>query len=76
MVSIVGNIKINNVGPSSTVLIGNTAAVVLNSNSKLHAGANSFSIGDTIGTGSSITNNQASTTNTLDTDAVDQVSPV
>lgn len=71
VVSIIGNIKINNVGPSSTVLVGNTASVILSSNSKIHAGANSFSIGDSIGT--NITNNQASSTNTMDSDVVDQV---
>lgn len=55
MVSIIGNIKINSVYPSSTVLVGNTASVILSSNSKIYAGANSFSIGDSIGT--NITNN-------------------
>ena len=74
MVSIIGNMKINSVGPSSTVLVGNTASVILSSNSKIHTGANSFSIGDSIGT--NITNNQASSTNTFDPDAVDQVSTV
>ncbi|AOZ91029.1 spore germination protein [Paenibacillus crassostreae] len=73
MVSIIGNIKINNVGPSSTVLVGNTASVILSSNSKIYAGANSFSIGDSIGT--NITNNQASSTNTMDSDVVDQIAP-
>lgn len=66
MVSIIGNIKINSVGPSSTVLVGNTASVILSSNSKIYAGANSFSIGDSIGT--NITNNAASSTNTMDSD--------
>lgn len=73
MVSIIGNIKINNVGPSSTVLVGNTASVILSSNSKIYAGANSFTIGDSIGT--NITNIAPSSTNTLDPDVVDQVSP-
>ncbi|MOA24047.1 putative spore germination protein GerPA [compost metagenome] len=73
MVSIIGNIKINSVGPSSTVLVGNTASVILSSNSKTYAGANSFSIGDSIGT--NVTNNAASSTNTMDSDVVDQVSP-
>lgn len=72
MVSIIGNMKINSVGPSSTVLVGNTASVILSSNVKNHGGANSFSVGDALGT--VITNNQASSTNTLDPDAVDQVS--
>ncbi|WP_422656751.1 spore germination protein [Paenibacillus sp. EC2-1] len=72
MVSIIGNMKINSVGPSSTVLVGNTASVILSSNVKNNGGANSFSVGDSLGT--VITNNQASSTNTLDPDAVDQVS--
>ncbi|UNK20911.1 spore germination protein [Paenibacillus sp. N3/727] len=72
MVSIVGNLKINSVGPSSTVLVGNTVAVILHSNSKNHAGANSFSPGDSFGI--SITNSPASGTITLDPDGIDQVS--
>ncbi|WP_245640203.1 spore germination protein [Paenibacillus dakarensis] len=72
VVSIVGNLKINSVGPSSTVLVGNTAVVILSSTAKNLGGANSFSVGDALGT--VITNNQASSTNTLDTDAIDQVS--
>ncbi|MGM1044621.1 spore germination protein PA [Paenibacillus uliginis N3/975] len=74
MVSIIGNMKILSVGPSSTVLVGNTASVILSSNSKNHAGANSFSPGDAFGV--NVNNNQASSTNTLDPDAVDQVSTV
>ncbi|MCL6604735.1 MAG: spore germination protein [Paenibacillus sp.] len=73
MVSIIGNIKINSVGPSSTVLVGNTASVILSSNSKYYAGTNSFSIGDSIGT--NITYNQGSIANTMDSDVVDQVTP-
>lgn len=70
VVSIIGNLKIVNVNASSTVLIGNTASVVLNSDNKQYAGANSFAVGDSIGT--VITNNQASSTNTMDSDLVDQ----
>ncbi|MEK4260613.1 spore germination protein [Paenibacillus sp. FSL L8-0499] len=57
----------------AVTLVGNTASVILSSNSKIYAGANSFSIGDSIGT--NITNNAASSTNTMDSDVVDQVSP-
>ncbi|MFC7680244.1 spore germination protein [Paenibacillus sp. GCM10028914] len=74
VVSIIGNMKIDSVGPSSTVLVGNTASVILKSNNKNYGGANSFSVGDAFGT--VITNNQASSTNTLDTDAVDQISAI
>lgn len=70
MVSIIGNLKIVNVNASSTVLIGNTASVVLNSDNKQYGGANSFAVGDSIGT--VITNNSLSSTNTLDSDLVDQ----
>jgi spore germination protein PA len=69
MPSVVGNIKINTVGPSSNVQIGDTAWIVLNSNSKSYAGANSFVTGDEIGT--IIRYNQASSTNTNDPDVVD-----
>ncbi|MCR8641203.1 spore germination protein [Paenibacillus sp. N1-5-1-14] len=69
MPSIVGNIKIISVGPSSNVQIGDTASVILSSSSKTYAGANSFTTGDTFGT--VITNNQASSTNTNDPDIID-----
>ena len=74
VVSIIGNFKIVNVGPSSTVLVGNTASIILQSNSKAYAGANSFTTGDAIGT--IITNNQASSTNTNDPDVKDQTKSV
>ncbi|WP_442604206.1 spore germination protein [Paenibacillus sp. KN14-4R] len=70
MPSIVGNVKIVSVGPSSNVLIGDTAAVILSSSSKTYAGANSFTTGDTFA-GTSIINNQASSTNTNDPDLID-----
>ncbi|CAH0120565.1 MULTISPECIES: spore germination protein [unclassified Paenibacillus] len=69
MPAIIGNIKIVNVGPSSNVQMGDTAAIVLTSNSKSYAGANSFTTGDSIGT--NIANNQGSGTNTNDPDVVD-----
>jgi spore germination protein PA len=68
MPGIVGSFKINNVGPSSNVQIGDSASIVLTSNSKIHAGANSFSPGDSFG---GVTNNQASITNTNDQDLND-----
>jgi spore germination protein PA len=68
MPSIVGNIKINSVGPSSNVQIGDTAYIILSSTSKNYAGANSFSPGDSFG---SVTNNQNNSTNTNDPDLVD-----
>ncbi|MNI72423.1 putative spore germination protein GerPA [compost metagenome] len=64
----VGNIKINNVGPSGNVQIGDAAFIVLSSNNKNYAGANSFSPGDSFG---SITNNPNSSTNTNDPDVID-----
>lgn len=63
MVSIIGNMKIVNVGPSSTVLVGNTGVI------DSYSGANSFTTGDTIGVNT--TNNQASSTNTFDPDLID-----
>jgi len=69
MPSIVGNIKIINVGPSSNVQFGDTAVIYLVSNSKTYAGANSFNTGDTFGP--SIANNQGSSTNTNDPDIAD-----
>jgi len=64
MPSIVGNIKILSVGPSSNVQIGDAAIINLASSSKTYAGANSFTTGDTFGP--SIVNNTASSTNTND----------
>ncbi len=69
MPSIVGNIKILSVGPSSNVQIGDVAIINLASSSKTYAGANSFNTGDTFGP--SIANNQASSTNTNDPDISD-----
>jgi len=69
VVSIIGNMKIVNVGPSSTVLVGNTGVIDLNSTTKAYSGANSFTTGDTIGVNT--TNNQASSTNTFDPDLID-----
>ncbi|AQR76934.1 spore germination protein [Paenibacillus larvae] len=69
MPSIVGNIKINSVGPSSNVQIGDSASIILSSSTKSYAGANSFVTGDEIGT--IIRYNQASSTNTNDPDVVD-----
>ncbi|QGQ98646.1 spore germination protein [Paenibacillus psychroresistens] len=71
MPSIVGNIKILSVGPSSTVQIGDVAIINLASSSKTYAGANSFNTGDNFGP--NISNNQASSTNTNDPDAIDTV---
>ncbi|WP_028548001.1 spore germination protein [Paenibacillus sp. UNC451MF] len=71
MPSVVGNIKINSVGPSSNVQIGDAVNIVLSSSAKINAGANSFSNGDSFGT---LTNNQASITNTDDAALVDGTS--
>lgn len=70
MPAVVGNIKIVSVGPSSNVQIGDSATIVLNSNTKSYAGANSFVTGDEWGT--LIRYNQASSTNTNDPDVVEQ----
>jgi spore germination protein PA len=69
MPSIVGNIKILSVGPSSNVQIGDVAVIHLASSSKTYSGANSFNTGDTFGP--NISNNQASSTNTNDPDVTD-----
>jgi spore germination protein PA len=69
MPSIVGNIKIINVGPSSNVQIGDVALINLSSNTKTYAGANSFNTGDNFGP--NIHFNQGSSTNTNDTDVLD-----
>jgi spore germination protein PA len=71
MPSIVGNVKILSVGPSSTVQFGDVAVVNLASSSKTYAGANSFNTGDTFGP--NISFNQGSSTNTNDPDAIDSV---
>jgi spore germination protein PA len=69
MPSIVGNVKILSVGPSSTVQFGDVAVVNLASSSKTYAGANSFNTGDTFGP--NISFNQGSSTNTNDPDVID-----
>ncbi|WP_282936838.1 spore germination protein [Paenibacillus sp. RC67] len=71
MPSVVGNIKINSVGPSSNVQIGDAVNIMLSSSAKINAGANSFAIGDSLGT---VTNNQASFTNTDDAALIDGTS--
>ena len=71
MPSIVGNIKIISVGPSSNVQIGDVAVINLASSSKTYAGANSFNTGDNFGP--NISNNQASSTNTNDPDVNDAI---
>jgi spore germination protein PA len=68
MPSIVGNIKINSVSQSSNVQIGDTVFITLTSSSKNYGGAAAFSPGDAFG---SVSNNQASSTNTNDPDVVD-----
>ncbi|MDF2669964.1 MAG: spore germination protein [Paenibacillus sp.] len=69
MPSIVGNIKILSVGPSSVVQIGDTIVISPVSTSKTYAGANSFNTGDTFGP--SLVNNPGSITNTNDQDLID-----
>jgi spore germination protein PA len=69
MPSIVGNIKISNVGPSSNVHMGDAAIIRLSSSTKTYSGANSFNTGDTFGP--NISYNQGSSTNTNDTDLID-----
>jgi spore germination protein PA len=67
MPSIVGAIKINNVGQGSNVQIGDAAYINLSSISKNFGGASSFSPGDSYG---SVTNNPNSGTNTVDTEGI------
>jgi hypothetical protein len=66
MPSIVGNIKILNVGPSSIVQIGDAVQISPSSTSKTYAGAGSFNTGDL-----AHTNNAISNTNTNDPDVSD-----
>ncbi|MFH5184854.1 spore germination protein [Paenibacillus sp. TAB 01] len=68
MPSIVGNIKINSVSQGSNVQIGDTASITLSSSSKNYGGAAAFSPGDAFG---AVSNNQASSTNTIDPDLID-----
>jgi hypothetical protein len=67
MPSIVGNIKINSVGSSGVVNIGDAMHISPSSSSKTFAGAGSFNTGDF-----GQTNNNISATNTSDPDVVDQ----
>ncbi|MFH5183254.1 spore germination protein [Paenibacillus sp. TAB 01] len=66
MPSIVGNIKILNVGPSSIVQIGDAVQLAPESTSKTFAGSGSFNVGDF-----AHTNNAISNTNTNDQDVND-----
>jgi spore germination protein PA len=70
MPSIVGSVKINNVSQSSNVHIGDTGFFTLTSSSKNYGGGNAFSPGDSFG---SVTNNQASRTDTNDPDVIDDI---
>ncbi|KQX51651.1 MULTISPECIES: spore germination protein [unclassified Paenibacillus] len=63
-----GAIKINSVTSGSNVQIGDTFIINLSSNSKIFAGANSFSPGDSFGSVQSVLNGS---TNTIDPDIVD-----
>lgn len=67
MPAIVGAVKVNSIGSSSILHIGDVFAISPISEAKTFAGAGSFNTGD----GISILNNQ-SVTNTYDTDAIDQ----
>jgi len=67
MPSIVGNIKILSVGPSSVVQIGDAVQLSPQSTSKTYSGAGSFNTGDFPSTFNAI-----SSTNTNDPDVVDQ----
>ncbi|MCZ8522416.1 MULTISPECIES: spore germination protein [Paenibacillus] len=68
MPSIVGNIKVDSVGPSSTVHIGDAVCIILSSASKNYGGASSFSPGDSYG---SVSNNQNNRVITNDPDVID-----
>jgi len=69
MPSIVGDIKILSISPSSSVQIGDVLIINLLSNSKTYAGAKSFNTGDKFGP--NITFNQGSSTNANDQDSID-----
>lgn len=69
MPSIVGNIKIITVGPSSIVHIGDSLVLAPTSTSKTFAGSGSFNTGDL-----PITNNGINATNTNDPDVIDSSS--
>ncbi|MCS7461807.1 spore germination protein [Paenibacillus doosanensis] len=66
MPSIVGNIKISNVGAGSIVQIGDAVQLAPESTSKIFAGSGSFNVGDF-----PVTNNAISNTNTSDNDVAD-----
>jgi hypothetical protein len=66
MPSIVGNIKIVSVGPSSIVHIGDSLVLSPTSASKTFAGSGSFNTGDF-----PVTNNAVSQTNTIDPSIID-----
>ena len=66
MPAVVGAIKIINVGPASTVQIGDAVLIAPQSVSKTFAGAGSFNTGDYLRTF-----NTVSATNTYDMDTVD-----
>lgn len=63
-----GAIKILNVAQGSNVQIGDTFVINLTSSSKIFAGANSFSPGDSFGSVQNVLNGS---TNTVDPDVVD-----
>ncbi|MGG1514263.1 spore germination protein [Paenibacillus oryzisoli] len=63
-----GGIKILNVASGSNVQIGDTFIVNLTSSTKIFAGANSFSPGDSFGSVQNVLNGS---TNTVDPDVVD-----
>lgn len=63
-----GAIKILNVAHGSNVQIGDTFVINLTSSSKIFAGANSFSPGDSFGSVQNVLNGS---TNTVDPDVVD-----
>jgi hypothetical protein len=67
MPSIVGNLKINSIGSSGVVNIGDSMYISPSSSAKTYAGAGSFNTGDF---GQS--NNTLSATNTSDPDISDQ----
>jgi hypothetical protein len=68
MPSIVGNMKIVSVGPSSIVQIGDAIQLSPSSSTKTFAGSGSFNTGDF-----AHTNNAISSTNTNDPDVNDSV---
>ncbi|CAN7704048.1 spore germination protein [Paenibacillus sp. LjRoot153] len=63
-----GGIKILNVTQGSNVQIGDTLVINLTSSSKIFAGANSFSPGDSFGSVQNVLNGS---NNTVDPDLVD-----